>query len=345
MSGTLRSAVRAGLSLLAVAGAVAFSAAPAAAETRFKISIDSGPNHINNITLRTFLERLKEATGGELVGELAEGGALYAARDEPRAVARGDIEMSLTATAWLSAYSSDIAVVDLPLFAGLSSEAINGVIDGDVGKMLADGFAGKLGIVVPGRWYLLGVASTFGAGKPIRNFADYQGTRIRVPGSAAYIERYRVLGAEGLSIPFPDVPLALSQGTIDGLLTTSETVFSFRLYESGLKTAFIDQSAVLYFVPLVSKTFWDKLGAEHQKAFTDTWNALVDGQRAEATKRQENARVENEKNGIATFTPSAKEVAAVNAKMAEAIPAIATQLKISPEILAAAQKAVADAAR
>lgn len=343
MSGTFMSAARTGLSMLALAGAVAFATAPASAETRFKISIDSGPNHINNITLRSFLERLKEATGGELVGELAEGGSLYAARDEPRAVARGDVEMSLTTTGWLSAYYSDIAVVDLPLFAGLSPEAINGVLDGELGDKLAAGFADKLGIIVPGRWYLLGFGTTFGASKPIRNFADYVGKRIRVPGSPAYIERYRVLGAEGLSVPFPDVPLALSQGTIDGLMTTNETVASFSLYESGLTTAFMDQSAVLYFVPLVSKSFWEKIGEENQRAFIKAWDGLVDGQRNEAIKRQAAGQAENEKNGIETFTPSAEELAVVNAKLAEAIPGIAKQLDIAPEILAIAQKAVAAA--
>ncbi|GIK82640.1 MAG: ABC transporter substrate-binding protein [Alphaproteobacteria bacterium] len=345
MPSLLKSARRTGLSIMALAAAMALAVAPAGAETRFKISIDSGPAHINNITLRTFLDKLKETTGGELVGELAEGGSLYAARDEARAVARGDVEMSLTATAWLSSYYSDLAVVDLPLFAGLSPEAINGVIDGEVGKELAEGFASKLGVVVPGRWYLLGFGTTFGAGKPIRSFADYNGARIRVPGSAAYIERYRVLGAEGLSIPFPDVPLAISQGTIDGLMTTNETVASFRLHETGLKTALMDQSAVLYFVPLVSPSFWDKIGDDNRKAFVDAWESLVDGQRAEAVKRQAAAQVQNEKNGIETFIPSAEELAAVNAKLAQAIPGIAEQLKIAPELLAIAQKAVADAPR
>jgi len=345
MSNILKSALRTGLSIMALAGALAIATAPADAETRFKISIDSGPTHINNITLRTFLDNLKQATGGELVGDIAESGALYAARDEARAVARGDIEMSLTATSWLSSYYSDLAVVDLPLFAGMSPDAINGVIDGDLGKELTKGFAEKLGVVVPGRWYLLGFCSTFGAGKEIKSFADYAGARIRVPGSAAYIERYRVLGAEGLSIPFPDVPLAISQGTIDGLMTTNETVASFRLHESGLKTALMDQSAVLYFVPLVSPAFWDKIGEKNRKAFSDAWDALVDGQRAEAGRRQAAAQETNEKNGIATFTPSAEELTGVNAKLAAAIPGIAAQLKIAPEALAIAQKAVADAPR
>jgi TRAP-type C4-dicarboxylate transport system substrate-binding protein len=84
--------------LVAVAATLALGGmqGAASAETRFRISVDTGPNHVRNITLRSFMDRLAEATGGELVGELFESGQLYAARDEPRAVARGDIEMSVT---------------------------------------------------------------------------------------------------------------------------------------------------------------------------------------------------------------------------------------------------------
>src|SRR5690606_35539263 len=140
-----------------------------------------------------------------------------------------------------------------------------------LGQQLAKGIEDKLGVVVPGRWFLLGFASTFGAGKDIKSFADFQGLRIRVPGGAGFIARYRALGAEGVAIPFPDVPLALTQGTIDALLTTNETLRSGKLHEAGVKSAFVDQVSVLYYIPMVNKGFWDKLSADQQKQFRDAW--------------------------------------------------------------------------
>lgn len=332
---------RVGRLALLAALAVGTALGTAAAETKFRISVDTGPNHVRNITLRTFLERLKEASGGALVGELFEAGQLYAARDEPKAVARGDIEMSVTTNSSISAFTADLNLLDLPLFSGRSPDQVNGLVDGALGRQLAKGVEDKLGVVVPGRWFLLGFASTFGAGKDIKSFADFQGIRIRVPGGAGFIARYRALGAEGVSIPFPDVPLALTQGTIDALLTTNETLRSGKLHEAGVKSAFVDQVSVLYYIPLVNKAFWDKIGADGQKQFTDAWESVIDDERVEAMRRQDAAAEENAKNGVTIYRPAADELAAVNAKLLAMVPEIAAQLSIDPAVVKTAQDEIA----
>lgn len=328
---------------LALASAMAFAAfaGPAAAETKFRISVDTGPNHVRNITLRTFMERLSAATGGELVGELFEAGQLYAARDEPRAVARGDIEMSVTTNSSIAAFHADLNLLDLPLFSGRSPDQVNALVDGPLGKSLADGIAERLGVVVPGRWFLLGFASTFGAGKDIRNFADFNGIRIRVPGGAGFIARYRELGAEGVSIPFPDVPLALTQGTIDALLTTNETLRSAKLHEAGVKSAFVDQVSVLYYIPLVNKAFWDKLSDAHKQAFTEAWESVIDGERVEAIRRQDAAAQENAANGVVIYQPDPAELADVNARLLAKVPEIAAALGVAQSVVDLAQAEIA----
>lgn len=315
----------AALSLSLVAG-------PALAETKLRISVDTGPNHVRNMTLRIFMERLSAATNGEVVGELFESGQLYPARDEPKAVARGDIDMSVTSNSSVAAFSADLNLLDLPLFSGRSPEQVNQLVDGALGKQLAAGVAAKLGVVVPGRWFLLGFTNTFGANKEIKSFADFKGARIRVPGGAAYIARYKELGAEGVSIPFPDVPMALSQKTIDALLTTAETARSGKLFESGVRGMFRDQVSVLYYVPLVNKGFWDKLTEAQQKAFTETWDSVIDDERAEAVRRQASAVEENAKNGIVVYEPDAAELKDVNARLIGIAPDIATALKIDPAV-------------
>ncbi|MBW6506716.1 MAG: TRAP transporter substrate-binding protein DctP [Rhodobacteraceae bacterium] len=313
----------------------------AAAETKYRISVDTGPNHVRNITLRTFMERLAAATSNELVGELFEAGQLYAARDEPKAVAQGDIEMSVTTNSSIAAFVSNMNLLDLPLFSGRSPAQVNQLVDGPLGAAMSANIESKLGLVVPGRWFLLGFTNTFGAGRTLTSFADFRGARIRVPGGAGFIARYKELGAEGVSIPFPDVPLALSQGTIDALLTTNETLRSAKLFEAGVKSVFVDQVSVLYYVPLVNKKFWDGLSAEHQKAFRDAWDSVIDDERIEAERRQAAAAEENAANGVVIYTPDAAEIAEVNARLLAAAPAIATQLGVDAEIVSLAQSEIA----
>ena len=322
---------------LAVVAMLATPSTAGAAEVRFKISVDTGANHITNITVKDFLERLRKATNGEVIGELFESGSLYAARDEARAVARGDLDMSVTVSVWLSALSPDLGLLDLPLFAGRSPAHVNGLVDGPVGKLLRARTEEKLGVVIPGRWFLLGFASTFGGKREIKSFDDFKGARIRVPGGAAFVARYKALGGEGLSIPFPDVPMALSQGTIDGLMTTNETIRSAKLHETGVKSAFVDQASVLYILPMVSKSFWSKLGEKNQKSFAAAWDAVVDGERAEALRRQDSAAADLAGAGVKYYQPGAQELKVVGDKLNALIPELVTALKIDPAIVAQAQ--------
>ena len=321
--------------------AVGGFAGEASAETKFRVSVDTGPNHVRNMTLRIFLDRLSEVTGGEMVGEMFESGQLYGARDEPKAVARGDIEMSVTTGSSIAAIAPNLNLLDLPLFSGRAPEKINGLVDGPLGDALAKGIEDKLGVVVPGRWFLLGFTNTFGAGRDMTSFEDFSGARIRVPGGAGFIARYKALGAEGISIPFPDVPLALSQGTIDALLTTHETVRSGKLYEAGVKSVFIDQVSVIYYIPLVNKAFWDGLSDGQRTAFTETWESVIEEERAEALRRQDSAAEENAKNGIVIHLPDPAAISAVNERLLALVPEIAAELNIDAEIVTLAKDEIA----
>src|SRR5690606_30520862 len=99
------------------------------------------------------------------------------------------------------------------------------------------------------------------------------------------------------------------------LLTTNETLRSAKLYEAGVKSTFVDQVSVLYYIPLVNKAFWDKLTPEHQSAFKEAWEAQIDGERDEAMRRQQAAAEENAKNGVEIFEPDPAELAKVNEKL------------------------------
>lgn len=323
------------LKAAAAIGLASIMATTAAAETTFRISVDTGPGHFRNKMLTEFIGQVAEKTGGELKGELFENGTLYASRDEPRAVARGDVEMTVTYNPSLSTFVSNMNLLDLPLFSGVDPQDVNALVDGEVGQRLKTDIENQLGVVVPGQWLLLGFVSTFGAGDPIESFADLKGKRIRVPGGAATIARFRTLGAEAIAMPFNDVPLSLTQGTIDGLLSTNETIRSSKLSDAGVNSAFADQVSVYYYVPMLNKRFWDGLSEEHQTIFVETWNELAGNARLEAMRIQEAAALENEKNGVAIHVPSDEELAQVRELLAPLVPELAKDLKVDLDLVEA----------
>jgi C4-dicarboxylate-binding protein DctP len=290
-----------------VALSVAALSAPfvgrAHAATSFRVSLDTSANHTRNIALRDFLAKLRAATNGNVTGEVFDGGSLFVDRDVPRAVARGDLDMAVPTTAVLAAFEPNMNIVQLPIFAGLSVDALNPLVDGPFGEAVNRRVGGRMGFTIPGKYLLLGFAHTYSTRKPIRAFADLRGMRIRIPGGATNTSYYRHFGAEPVSMPVADVPLALTQGSIDGLLTTDETIRSTKLWESGLGNGFVDRVAVFHYVPIVSQAFWRKMGAAEQNAFRDAWADAADAQRLDAMRRQEEAKVENGRAGVQYVDP------------------------------------------
>jgi TRAP-type C4-dicarboxylate transport system substrate-binding protein len=171
-----------------------------------------------------------------------------------------------------------------------------------------------------------------------------KGMKIRVPGGAASVAHYQALGGNSIAMPFADVPLALSQGTIDALLTTNETIRSGKLVEAGVKHGFVDYVVALWYVPIVSKQFWTRLSPAHQKAFTEIWDGLIDKEREDALKRQASAREENQKAGIAYIEPSAAELEASRKLLMATQSATIAALRIDPELAKVAEAAIQKAA-
>jgi len=71
-------------------------------------------------------------------------------------------------------------------------------------------------------------ADVFHASKPIRTVADLKGQRLRAPTSAV-VGMLKALGAVPVGVPANLMAESLEKGTIDGIITDTNGVFSFRL--------------------------------------------------------------------------------------------------------------------
>jgi TRAP-type C4-dicarboxylate transport system substrate-binding protein len=312
-----------------------------AGEITFKVALYTPPTHIRNEMVRTFLKQFEKATDGKVVAELFESGQLSGARDEPKAVARGDIDFVVASHAAISRFVPTTDIVNLPMFSGLSLEAVNSIVDSEIGREINNRVAEKLDVVAIGRWQLLGQLNTYSTKKPIRSVDDFYGMKIRVPGSANMVAHCRALGATATPIPFGDVPMALTQNTIDALLTTDESISSAKLVEAGIRFGFIDHAAIGYYIPLASKKFWKRLNPDQQKSFKDIWDSLIDEQRDAAAKSQLASRKKNEEDGVSYTYPSREVVMAMREKLIKVQPELVEKLKIDSKLVQIASKKIA----
>ena len=120
-------------------------------------------------------------------------------------------------------------------------------------------------VKVLGPWYELGFVHVFTIKKKIEKLEDFKGQKIRYFGSSVNAGRLKAYGASPIKISWPDVPMAMVQGTIDGLITSFKSAEGAKLDEAGMKYAVKDYECVLYYLPMVSMKWWSKLPKDLQK--------------------------------------------------------------------------------
>ena len=326
------------LTLIAITFGTVWKAS--AEEIPFRISLNTQPNHVRNIALAEFVEKLSERAAGKLDVQVFPGGQLFKGPDVPKALAQGAIEMGVPIILYISRVVPNAGLMDLPMFYGKPIDKIHEVMDGEIGQELNAEIEEKLQVKVIGKYLDLGHGSVFTTETPVNSLQDLKGLTLRVPGSPAAKVRYDQLDVQSVSIPFGDVPIQLTQKSIDGLMTTHETIRSAKLWESGLKYAIDTQGAFLNYVPLIGKPTWDKLDTETQQIIIDTWAETIDDARELAAKRQASAREEGIKNGIKAVQASADELKQFRETLMQQQPSIVDETRMDHDFVARAHEAL-----
>ncbi len=327
--------------LSAVAAGMLMTSNGQAAETyKIDVSLETGPNHIRNISIKRWADLLNSKSDGRLKINVFEGASKFKGSAVPTALAQGTLDMGVPGTWHLTKFIPDFGIVFLPMFFGRERQVSYKVMDGEIGRELIRETEEKLNVKILGRFIDIGSAITFMKTDPIKGPADYQGKRIRIAGSAAHARRYEALGANAVKVSWPDVPQALQTGMVDGVMTAFESVRSAKLWDSGLKYVYVDNHAFHQYVPMINGDLWNKLPKELQGLMQSTWDDTVDNQREFTAKRDNDARLEAIKNGIAVTDASAADLGKIRDTLMPIQPKVAKELRIDPSFSERAQAAI-----
>ena len=287
----------------------------ALSQEKMRISVDTNATHVRNKGTEMFAAELKKRIGDKLVVEIYPSAQLFRDRDIPKALRQNAIEMGIPGTWQLDGIEPNAAIQMLPMFYGVDAETVHKIMDGKLGQFISKRMEDRLKVKILGKWQDLGFQHFYSVSKPIAKYDDIKGMKVRFPGGSANAARIKVLGGSPTLIPWPDLPLALSQGVVDAVTTTHESAFTAKLWDSGLKYSFEDFQYFGQYVPMVSLDFWNKQPKEVQNALIAAWDAVVGEQRKMAAQAQIDARDVMIKNGIKIASPSKIEITAARKRL------------------------------
>ena len=258
---------------------------------------------------------------------------LFRDRDIPRALRQGGVEMGQPGWWNLDGIAPDAALPSLPMFYGLEPELLHRIMDGPAGEAINRKIEERLRVKVLGSWWDLGPQHFYSTSKPLTDFDALKGLRIRHPGGSANAARIRTLGADPVLVPWPDVPLALSQNTVDGLITTHESANTAKLWDAGVRYCLEDFQCFNQYIPLVGLGFWNKLSAADQAALAKAWQDGVATEREQAAKAQLAARDTLAANRIEIVTAPPAAISEARMKLMASQDHVVSEINMDRELV------------
>ncbi len=307
---------------------------------KMRISLDTSAAHTRTVLVTKYAEELEKRSGGKLKVEVFHSAQLFRDRDVAKALRQGGAEMGVPGSWSLTGLEPSLDLLQAPAFYGRTAAEVYKVSDGEVGAILNGMLEKKIGVKVIGKWLDLGASHTFSTTRPLNGPGDLKGLKIRTSGGAGQFIRVKFFDGIPNFTAWPDVPLALSQGTFDALITTNESCASAKLWDSGVKHSLQDYQFFAQYIPLLSEIFWKKLDPGLQKIVLSTWADHIDAWRKEMADGQAQALETMKKNGITVVSLTPEVIAETRKRLMATQDEVVKELKLDPALVQKANAAL-----
>jgi len=234
-----------------------------AAEYTVKLAYVAQPSNPFHAGMEYLAKQVAERSKGAIEIKLFHSQQLGGERDYVEGLQLGTLEMAATSTAILGSFEPRVQILDLP-FLFRSSEHLDKVLDGPVGKELADLFPPK-GIRILG-YADTGARYIHNSKRLIKTPEDMKGLKFRVMQNPVHLETYKAMGARAVPMARPEVYSALKQGVLDGLDNALAFYESMGDYEVAKYLTLGVQIMQTPNAVMVSEKFYQKLPPELRQA-------------------------------------------------------------------------------
>jgi len=181
----------------------------------YKMSIVVGPTGPWGESAARFAEAVKKATDGRINIKPYYSGQLFAGKqtNEFLLMKQGVIDFAVGSTINWSTTVKELNLFSLPFFFP-DYKALDAVENGEVGKRIFKIIEEK-GVVGLG-WEENGYRELTNNKRAVKKPEDLDGLKVRVVGSPIFIDTFKAMGANPVSMNWGEALSAFQQGTVDG---------------------------------------------------------------------------------------------------------------------------------
>jgi TRAP-type transport system periplasmic protein len=263
-----------------------------------RISTHFRPSDPPGMGVGKFSELVEEYSGGKIKTEVFFSSELGTEKENTEMVNENSIEATTSLAVGPGAWVPELAISELP-YLYKDDEHMFRVMTGIrpfVEQLIAPYNFKPLGVINVGFRHMLNNV------RPIYETADLKGLKMRGP-NPVYVAMFNALGANGTTIAWSDIYMALQSGVIDGMEASPALIYSMKFHEQAQylsKTNHI--GAVIYFI--LNKQWFDSLPVDLQKSVEKAAN--------EASKYQFKVQRESKVEMLAKLEEEGVKVNEVN---------------------------------
>ncbi len=250
------------LTLLLGAACTGFSANY---KPEYKMSIVVGPTGAWGEGATRFAEAVKKATDGRINIKPYFSGQLFAGKqtNEFLLMKQGVIDFALSSTINWSTTVRELNLFSLPFFFP-DYKSLDAVESGEVGKKLFKIIdeKGVIGLA----WGENGYRDLTNSKRSVRKPEDMDGLKVRVVGSPIFIDIFKAMGANPVSMNWGEALSAFQQGTVDGQENPVDSVIiPYKLWQVH-KYMTVWKYAIDPLIFSVSKSVWETFTPKDREA-------------------------------------------------------------------------------
>lgn len=231
--------------------------------------------------IEQFLKEVEAKTGGEVNGKYFPASQLYNDRDALVALGTGAVHMVWPVASRLELFDKRTGVLSLPF--ELTEKQMTSTC-------FAQGLAKQMSVYLkPAGLGVLGFLRTaelifLMRGKEVKTVADLKRQKVRVVGGRVMLDAMRSVDASPISMAASEMSVALSQGTIDGAMTSPAGWVDVLGMSAQYGALFPGMSLAVSPV-VVDKAWFDGLPEAHKVAIQEVLDGIIARQWKETVEK------------------------------------------------------------